>query len=112
MLLMDVDNPSDDIKSAVAGAVEWLEAHAMRNVAKETFVNSDGKKDVRLVKKNGAPLLWARFYDLEEAVPFYCDRDGIPRRSLSGIGYERRNGYSWVGDQPAKIIERYKILNY
>lgn len=112
MLLMDVDNPSDDIKSAVAGAVEWLEAHAMKNVAKETFVNSDGKKDVRLVEKNGAPLLWARFYDLEEAVPFYCDRDGIPRRSLSDIGYERRNGYSWVGDQPAKIIERYKILNY
>lgn len=111
-LLMDIDNPSEDVRNAVKSAVEWLECHAMKDVEKETFVNADGKKDVRLVKKEGAPLLWARFYALDDAEPFFCGRDGLPRHNLSDVDYERRNGYSWVGDQPAKIIKRYKNLNY
>lgn len=111
-LLMDIDNPSEEVKDAVRSAVEWLESHAMRDVEKETFVNAEGKKDVRLVERKGAPLLWARFYDLVEGEPFFCGRDGVPRRDLSDVEYERRNGYSWAGNQPAKIIKRYKDLNY
>ena len=38
--------------------------------------------------------------------------DGIPQKDLSAIGYERRNGYLWVGDGPKRVIERYKKLNY
>ncbi len=111
-LLMDVENPSAEIKGAVRDAVQWLEQHAMKDVVKESFVNDEGKNDIRIAHKSGAPLMWARFYDLENALPFYCDRDGVPRRELSEIGYERRNGYSWVSCQPSKIIERYKNLNY
>lgn len=111
-LLLEENKPSDDVRDAVRSAVKWLEDHAMKDMAVERYVNDEGKKDVRLVEKKGAPLLWARFYSLENARPFFCDRDGVPRYSLSEVGYERRNGYSWVGDQPAKIIERYKNLNY
>jgi PelA/Pel-15E family pectate lyase len=38
----------------------------------------------------------------------FCDRDGVPHKHLSEIGYERRIGYSWVGDSPKRVIERYK----
>ena len=47
---------------------------------------------------------WARFYDLEEGKPFFCDRDGIPRRNINDIGPERRNGYQWYNTRPKSII--------
>ena len=106
-LLMDVQSPSDEVKNAVKCAVEWLEAHAMKGVAVETFVDEEGREDIRLVEQEGAPLLWARFYDLEKAEPMFCDRDGVPVKKLSDIGYERRNGYRWVGDAPKRVIDRF-----
>ena len=109
-LLMDEPDPSAEVMEAVRCGVEWLETHAMRNVAVERFTNEDGEPDIRLVEKPDAPLLWARYYDLEKAEPMFCDRDGVPRKHLSEIGYERRNGYSWVGDGPKRVIERYKRM--
>lgn len=106
-LLMDVQSPSDEVSEAVKCAVEWLEAHAMKDVAVETFVDEEGRTDIRLVEQEGAPLLWARFYDLENAEPMFCDRDGVPKKKLSDIGYERRNGYRWVGDAPKRVIDRF-----
>lgn len=105
--LMSIESPSDEIRSAVECGVKWLEAHAMRGAAVERFVNDEGKSDLRITSNNGDRLLWARFYDLEEAMPYFCDRDGVPRRSMSDIGYERRNGYSWVGDSPQRVISLY-----
>jgi pectinesterase len=110
-LLMDVENPSEEVKEAVKSGVEWLKAHAMKDVAVERFTNDEGKTDIRLAKRQGAEPLWARFYDLEQGEPMFCDRDGVPRKSLSEIGYERRNGYSWVGDAPKRVIERYDKIN-
>ena len=107
-LLMDLENPSAEVKMAVKAGVEWLKAHAMHDVALEHFTNEDGKPDVRLVKHEGAQLLWARLYDLEKAEPLFCDRDGIPRKHLEDVGYERRNGYQWVGNGPQRVIERYE----
>ena len=110
--LMDIQNPSAEVKEAVRSGVEWLEAHAIHDRVVERFTNEDGNEDVRLVEKQGAPLLWARYYDLENAEPMFCDRDGVPQKSLSTIGYERRTGYSWVGDGPKRVIDRYKKMNY
>lgn len=110
-LLMDEPNPSSDVKAAVKGGVEWLEAHSLKDVAIESFENEQGKPDVRWVEKKGAPLLWARFYDLDKAEPMFCDRDGVPRKSISEIGYERRNGYQWGGEGPKRVIERYRKMN-
>lgn len=111
-LLMDIPRPSEDVKEAVRNGVAWLEAHAIHDRVVEHFTNAEGEPDIRMVEKEGAPLLWARFYDLEKGEPMYCDRDGIPQKDLSAIGYERRNGYLWVGDGPKRVIERYKKLNY
>lgn len=107
-LLMDEENPSMEVKEAVKSGVVWLKAHVMNDMAVERFTNEEGQTDIRLVKRQGATPLWARFYDLEHAEPMFCDRDGVPRKSLSEIGYERRNGYSWVGDAPVRVMERYE----
>ena len=106
--LMDLPHPSAEVEEAVKCGVEWLEAHAMRDMALERFKDEKGREDVRLVERKGS-VLWARFYDLEQAEPMFCDRDGVPRKNLSEVGYERRTGYSWVGDGPKRVIEKYKL---
>ena len=105
LLLREIKNPSKAVRAAIDGAVEWLKQHAIHDMEVERFTNSDGKPDIRLVRREGAPLLWARYYDLDNAEPFFCDRDGQPRKRLEDIGYERRNGYSWLGTSPQKVIE-------
>jgi len=107
-LLMSLKNPSDEVVASVSSAIEWLENHAIHDMKVVELRDAQGKKDIRLVEAPGAPLIWARFYDLETEKPFYCDRDGIKRSDLSEISAERRNGYRWLGSDPARIIEYYK----
>ncbi len=105
-LLMSLPSPSDRVVEAVTSAVEWLKAHALKDVKMESFVNQEGKRDRRLVHHFGATT-WARYYDLETEEPYVCDRDGKPQPSLEYIGYERRNGYGWYSDSPREIIEAF-----
>lgn len=107
-LLMDQPNPDERIVRAVSSAIEWLKAHAISDMAMESFTNKDGKRDRRLVHRFGAPLIWARYYDLDTEEPFVCDRDGIKQPALEYIGYERRNGYGWYSTDTEKAINRYE----
>lgn len=107
-LLMDIDNPTKQVIRSVEAGVSWLIDHEMKDVAPEHFINNEGQSDIRLVRSEGAKGLWARYYDLENAEPFFCGRDGILQRHIRDIDYERRMGYSWLGNSPAKVIERYE----
>lgn len=105
--LMEIPDPSPEIIRSVQGAVEWFDAHRIKNVRWDYFTNSEGKKDRKIVYDPDAGDLWARFYDLETGEPFVCDRDGIKKKSLEEIGYERRNGYSWYTNAPQEVLEKY-----
>ena len=85
-LLMSLPRPSPEVKKAIDGAIEWFKSHQL----------PDGR--------------WARFYDLKEGKPFFCDRDGIPRRSINEIGDERRYGYQWYNTRPNQILQKTKNL--
>lgn len=107
-ILMEVENPSPQIISAVQGGMAWFDKHRLKNMRWDEFTNADGKKDRRIVSDPAAGDLWARFYDLETELPYVCDRDGIKKRTLEEIGYERRNGYSWYTNKPEKLFDLYK----
>jgi len=107
MMLMDLKNPSKEVKEAVEGAIAWFEATRIRDHRVQNFINAEGKPDRRWVESTQGDDLWARFYELDTNKPFVCDRDGIIKYDLSEIGYERRNGYSWYGNTPLKAIEKY-----
>lgn len=106
-LLLSLPAPSDSIILAIDGAIRWLENHKIEGKALESYINADGKPDRRLVDQPGAPAMWARFYDLINGEPLFCGRDGVPRKHIEDIEYERRNGYSWYGSQPERLIRRY-----
>jgi pectinesterase len=107
LFLMDLPDPSPAIIKSVEGAVEWLDSHRIKNTRWDLFVNAEGKRDRRIVQDPASGDMWARFYDLETQEPYVCDRDGIKKKTLEEIGYERRNGYSWYTDAPQEVFEKY-----
>lgn len=90
---------------AIDGAIRWLENHKIEGKAIEHYTNKEGKPDIRLVDRPGAPDMWARFYDLISGEPMFCGRDGVPHKKVEEIEYERRTGYSWFGTEPAELIK-------
>ena len=107
-LLMDLPNPDDRIKQAVHGAMKWFDKYkltGLRIVRVGDWGSPD--RDTRLIEDANAEPIWGRYYDLKYCEPYVCDRDGLPRRHLSDIGPERRNGYSWYGNRPAELYKIY-----
>jgi len=105
--LMSIEEPSEDVRVAVEGAVRWFRKNQITGYRLEEKEGDFPKGyDHVLVKDAGADPLWARFYDLEKGLPIFCSRDGIPRRNLEEISYERRNGYSWIGSYAANLLKR------
>jgi PelA/Pel-15E family pectate lyase len=104
--LMEIKEPTPEVKASVEGAIEWLQSVAIKGVRYEEFRNSEGKKDRRIVKDPTAEPLWARFYELETNRPIFLDRDSIIRYDIAEIDYERRSGYSYYGDWPANILTK------
>lgn len=106
-LLMDIPEPDERIARSIKSAMKWMDAHKLegKNCVR-VDTRGDGTLDRQLVD-DPASTVWARFYDLDEELPFVCDRDGVPRRQLEEIGYERRSSYGWYTDVPGALYERY-----
>jgi PelA/Pel-15E family pectate lyase len=102
--LMEINEPSPAIVAAVEGAVEWLRAVAIRGWRIDRIRGADGRTERRLVADPGAPLLWARFYELGTNRPLYLDRDSIFRYDYNEVGYERRSGYDYHGTWAASLL--------
>ncbi|MCP9770431.1 pectate lyase [Lacihabitans sp. LS3-19] len=107
LYLMGIKNPSTKIKNSINGAVEWFETHKIEGIRLDAEITKEGTKNRIVVEDKNAPTLWARFYDLETEKPIFCDRDGIKKSSLAEIGDNRRNGYSWYGTGPSKVLKQY-----
>jgi hypothetical protein len=74
--------PSPPISAAIESAVAWFERARLPG----------GR--------------WARFYEIPTGRAVFCGRDGIVRYRLEEIEEERRLGYSWFTDRPAKLLSR------
>lgn len=106
-LLMGLSTQSKEIKRAIYSSVAWYDGVRIKGQRLETFTNSDGLSDKRVVLDATAADMWARFYTLAGNRPFFCDRDGIMKFSLAEIGYERRNGYSWYNTSGSDVMTAY-----
>lgn len=106
--LMELPQPNEQVKKAVSEAMNWLTEHALHDKAYVRVTDSLGQGDRVLIDSVGAPLIWARFYDLENARPLFSDRDGLPRTDLMQVSYERRNGYAWFSTEPGELLPIYK----
>ena len=107
-LLMSLEHPSPQVIAAVDGAVAWFESAKLTGIRQEQVKDANSPKGYNkvVVKDPTAPQMWARFYEIGTNRPIFCDRDGIAKRNIADIGYERRNGYSWLGYWPRDLLEK------
>jgi len=104
--LMSIDEPGPEIIEAVQSAVGWFQEaklEGIRQVRKEDKSKPRGWDKV-IIKDVSAPPLWARFYEIGTNKPIFCSRDGVPKATLAEISYERRNGYSWLGNYAGGLL--------
>ncbi|GGZ21412.1 pectate lyase [Echinicola pacifica] len=105
--LMGLDQPDQQVIEAIESAVAWFGSHAIRGKKVVKIKDESLAKGYDLVIEDDANAgpLWARFYDLKEQEPMFVGRDGIPKKQLSEIEYERRVGYSYIGNYAEKLLE-------
>ncbi len=109
--LMNIQNPHAAIISAVEAAVNWFDQVKLTDIRLVRYEDSSTPRGYDLVvgfdPAADSPL-WARFYEIGTNYPMFLDREGTIYPALSQIPYERRTGYSWLGDWPRELlIEKY-----
>lgn len=107
MFLMRLDNPSPQIKRAIKAAIDWFEKVRITGY---NFISTPDKNSLKgfdkIFVKDANSTVWARFYEIETNEPFFCGRDGIKKKNVSEIEYERRTGYAWYGTWPKDLLEK------
>jgi PelA/Pel-15E family pectate lyase len=107
-LLMSLDHPKPDVIQSVDAAVGWFASAKLTGIKIVQQPDKAAPKGTNkvVIQDPTAPPIWARFYDIETNKPIYADRDGVAKPNLADIGYERRNGYAWLGYWPQTLLER------
>jgi PelA/Pel-15E family pectate lyase len=100
-VLMSLDTPSEALQEATHAAIDWFKASAIKNTEWE-------RGTANLIPKEGAPDLWARFYDLSTNQPIFGDRDGQVHTDIKKVSQERLKGYAWYTTSPNKLIKHYE----
>jgi len=110
-VLMAIDHPSPEVIRSVQAGIAWLDKVKIPGLRLEkvpaqpvTFDYHYSDFDYIEVQDPAAPCIWARYYDLEEEKPTFCNRDYKLTRHFSEIARERRTGYPWYGYWPATLL--------
>ena len=106
--LMSIPKPSATVVEAIEGAVTWFQKsqlNGIRWVEKQDSSKPEGTDRV-VVNDPNAPPLWARFYELNTNRPIFVGRDGVVKYDVAAIEHERRNGYAWYVEEPAKLLNK------
>ncbi|GAA4507026.1 pectate lyase [Hymenobacter ginsengisoli] len=105
--LLNLDQPSPEVRKAIAAAVAWFEASKIENTAVQDITDpSQPKGHDRVMVAQPGSTVWARFYDLDTNKPIYVGRDGVKHDRLADIEAERRTGYVYASTWPAKLLAR------
>jgi len=104
--LMGIDHPSPEVILAVKSAVAWFKESQIKGIRLDRKPAPGTPKgyDLIVTPDPSAPPQWARFYELNTNRPIFSGRDSVIKYSIGEIEYERRNGYHWYVDRPAKLI--------
>ncbi len=103
--LKTIKNPSTDITNAINSAVSWMVKVQINGIK---VVETNGDRVV--VSDSTASPIWARFYEINTNRPIFVDRDSSLHYQMSEISQERRTGYAWYGNWPAKLIKDTPII--
>jgi PelA/Pel-15E family pectate lyase len=102
--LMKIEHPGPRVINAIDSAIAWFEKTKINGFRWQETATADGF-DRKLIRDASAGPLWARFYEIGSNRPIFIGRDSIIHYDVSQIEAERRNGYRWYTDEPAKLLK-------
>jgi PelA/Pel-15E family pectate lyase len=97
--LMDLPDPGPRVVRAVRAAADWFR--------KSAIYGYDYTYKGKLVPKDGAGPIWARFYEIGTNRPIFSGRNGIIRYRMDQIEPERRYGYAWYRTDAVGALKQY-----
>ncbi|MEY8761403.1 pectate lyase [Chryseobacterium tongliaoense] len=93
-----------EIERSVKAAVKWFKENKIEGYSYN--ISKQNGKISRVLAEDKNSVIWARFYDIQTNKPLFGDRDGSVKYNYNEVSEERRNGYSWFGDAPEKLISK------
>jgi len=106
--LMQLQNPSEEVKNAVRSAVHWFQENKITG-KKVKWVNDstlpEGKDRIVVDDATGGPL-WTRFNEIGTNRTMFVGRDGVVKNQLSEIEHERRIGYSYLSNYAENLLKK------
>lgn len=105
---MSIKNPSSAVVEAVEGAIAWFEQSQLKGIkwVEKRDPSQPNGIDRVVVTDPGSGPIWARFYEIGTNRPIFVGRDGAVKYSVAEIEHERRTGYNWYVDEPAKLLDK------
>jgi len=106
--LMSIKNPSPAVVEAIEAAVAWFDQTQLvgiKWIEKPDSSQPNGFDRVVVKDTQGGPI-WARFYEIGTNRPIFVGRDGVVKYDVAQIEHERRTGYNWYVDDPAKLLQK------
>lgn len=105
--LITQPNPSQAVKDAIVGAVDWF---STSKIVGYNFIDIPApgtpKGKDRVLVPDANSTIWARFYDINTNEPFFSGRDSQKKKEVKDIEYERRTGYAWYGTWPIQLLSK------
>ena len=104
--LMGIERPGEQVVEAIESAVAWFKRSKITGIRwiEKPHGSRPGDFDRMVVQDPNAEPLWARFYEIGTNRPMFVGRDGVVKYNVAEIEEERRNGYQWYIDTPAKLL--------
>ena len=106
--LMSIKDPVPTVREAIEGAVAWFEKSQLKGIrwVETPAPSQPGGVDRVVIKDPNSGPIWARFYEIESNRPIFVGRDGVIKYNVAEIDHERRTGYVWYVDEPAKLLTK------
>lgn len=104
--LMSIKDPSPVVVEAIEAAVAWFEQSQLKGIKWIEKRAASGRMDRVVVEDPEGGSIWARFYEIGSNRPIFVGRDGVVKYTVAEIEHERRTGYNWYVDAPAKLIQK------
>lgn len=93
------------MKAAINAAVKWLDAVKIVGYKFESVQDSNQPKGKdRVLAPDPTSTIWSRFYEIGTNRPMFSGRDSEKKYNVTEIEVERRVGYAWYGNWPAKLL--------
>jgi PelA/Pel-15E family pectate lyase len=105
---MGIDQPDERVIKSIESAITWFEKAKLTGIRWEQKPDASKSRgyDRVVLKDVDAGPIWARFYEIKTNRPIFIGRDSVIKYDVSEIEEERRNGYSWYVEEPAKLLSK------